>query len=119
MPEQRAESTVMAAAAQHAPLILVTLLFAVTAAGLITDVFPHWAWILLAPLLVAAPGMFKRRLYTYRWLSLTLTFFLVFGFTEMIANPQIRIWSAALVALSVLLFLSLVLGLRHATRQKA
>lgn len=105
-----------ASVALHGPLILFALLSATTLTALAGGIFPDWAWLLIVPLLAAAPGMVQRRLRTYRWLCLALSLFLGFGLTELIANPAIARWAALLVALSLLLFFNLVLAIRHAAR---
>lgn len=64
------------------------------------------------PLLLPWPGLLRGRRYTHAWATLCVTPCLVLGLVEAVANPGGRLWAALCVALSLLLFTSLVFYLR-------
>ncbi len=73
-----------------------------------------WAMLLALglPLLLPLPGMVRGRRRTYAWATLCLLPGLVYGLTEMVANPAAR-WPAAVVLfLCVVEFVALVACLR-------
>ena len=92
--------------ASHATILL--LIFA----ALILPAYPGWAWLPLAVMLVSVPGVLTARTYTYRWLMMLLALPVALGLMELIANPALRLWSAALVFFSCALFFCLALSLR-------
>ncbi len=90
----------------HAAVLL--LIFA----ALILPAYPGWAWLPLVVMLISVPGVLASRTYTYRWLMLLLALPVALGLMELIANPALRLWSAALVFFSCALFFCLALSLR-------
>ncbi len=64
------------------------------------------------PLLLPLRGLIKANRYTYRWATLCVLPYIVVGLTEVIANPTARVWSAAMLALALLLFVALIGFLR-------
>lgn len=73
------------------------------------------ALLLSIPALAPLPGLWRGSRYTYRWATLCVMPYVVVGITEVIANPNARAWSAALLFWSLAWFVSLVAYLR-ATR---
>ncbi|MCH9025664.1 MAG: DUF2069 domain-containing protein [Proteobacteria bacterium] len=92
--------------ASHATVLL--LIFA----ALILPAYPAWAWLPLVVMLISVPGVLAARTYTYRWLMMLLALPVALGLMELIANPALRLWSAALVFFSCTLFFCLALSLR-------
>ncbi|MCH8957953.1 MAG: DUF2069 domain-containing protein [Proteobacteria bacterium] len=92
--------------ASHATVLL--LIFA----ALILPAYPAWAWLPLVVMLISVPGVLASRTYTYRWLMMLLALPVALGLMELIANPALRLWSAALVFFSCTLFFCLALSLR-------
>ncbi len=91
----------------HAAVMLLII------AALILPAYPGWwAWLPLVVMLLSIPGILAARTYTYRWLMMVLALPVALGVMELIANPAIRLWSAALVFFSCSLFFCLALGLR-------
>ncbi|MBC7983774.1 MAG: DUF2069 domain-containing protein [Candidatus Obscuribacterales bacterium] len=73
------------------------------------------ALLLVAPLLLPVVGLVRGKRNTYRWATLCVLPYIVVGLTEVIANPAARLWSAAILALSLLLFSALI-GFLRASR---
>ena len=89
-----------------------SIVLALILAALILPAYPGWAWLPLAPLLVSVPGILRSRVYTYQWLMMALALPIALGLMELVANPALRLWSAALVFFSCILFFCLTLNLR-------
>jgi uncharacterized membrane protein len=70
------------------------------------------ALVLCVPLIAPLPGLIKGRRYTYKWATLCVLPYLIIGCTEVIANPQRRAWSAAMLLLGLCLFATLLGFLR-------
>lgn len=67
-----------------------------------------WSLPLIALLLIPAKGLLADRLYTYRWIGfLTLLYFCV-GISELVANPELRVYGFGTTIASLLLFLSTI-----------
>jgi uncharacterized membrane protein len=97
-------------------LICLTGLFAVVAAW---QLAAQWslaagvrASVLVLPLLFPAYGLWQGKRYTYRWATLCVLPYFIVGLTETVANPQSRLWAAAMLALALAWFVSLVGFLR-------
>jgi uncharacterized membrane protein len=73
-------------------------------------------WLLVAllvgPLAIAVPGMLARIRRTYAWATLCITPHFIYALTEIVANPSIRVFAAAILVLSLALVVALVAYLR-------
>lgn len=102
--------------AQRAVLVTIGLLSAcVVLAALRSVPWPGsliMATALVAPLALPLPGIVRRRRRTFAWASLCVTPCFIYGTTEVIANPQVRLPSGAILVASLVLFVSLVAYLR-------
>jgi len=67
---------------------------------------------LSVPLLLPIPGLWQGKRYTYRWATLCVLPYFIVGLTEVVANPSSRPWTAAMLALALTWFVSLVAFLR-------
>ena len=67
---------------------------------------------LLTPLVLPLPGLLGCNRRTYAWATLCLTPCFVYGLTELVANPPLRVHAAAMVLLSLALMVALVAYLR-------
>lgn len=78
----------------------------------------YWTLLLLLPLLIPLRGLLTDQRYTYRWIGfLTLVYFCI-GISELVSNPQLRIYGFGTTVTSILLFLTSIyyaryLGLRQ------
>jgi uncharacterized membrane protein len=70
------------------------------------------AFVLLAPLAIALPGLIARNRRTYAWATLCVTPHFIYALTEIVANPAIRELAASILALSLGLAVALVAYLR-------
>jgi uncharacterized membrane protein len=77
-----------------------------------------WLWIKVLPLVAPLPGLYRRRLYTYRWVSLLVWLYVIEG--------AVRAWSdrglgaklaLAEIALCILLFAACALHVRLRLRK--
>ena len=92
-------------------LLVATALLRVTsgaAAGVIM--------ILLLPLALPVPGVWRGNPRTSAWATLCVTPYIVYGLTETIANPATRPMTASILFASLALFVLLVAQLRVAKR---
>lgn len=83
------------------------------------EVSYYWCLPLIVALLIPLPGLIADRLYTYRWIGfLTLLYFCV-GISELVANPDLRIYGFGTTIASILLFLSTIYYARRLALLKA
>lgn len=102
--------------ARRAVLANMALLAACVAiAALRTGTWPQnliLAAALVAPLALPLSGIVRHRRRTYAWATLCVTPYFVYGMTEVIANPRVRVLAGAILVASLALFVSLVACLR-------
>lgn len=109
---------VAAAASQARRAVLANvamLAVCVAIACLRTGTFPYnlvLATALIAPLALPLPGIIRHRRRTFAWATLCVTPYFVYGMTEVIANPRVRVLAGAILIASLALFVSLVAYLR-------
>jgi len=74
-----------------------------------------WAWALKAlPLLPALPGLWRYRMYTYRWVSLLVWVYTTEGLVHATSSTGAQQWLGGVeVALSLLLFTAVTLHIRQ------
>lgn len=78
----------------------------------------HWILLLAAPLLLPLPGLWRNRLYTYRWVGfITLVYFCI-GISEWVANPALRLYGLATAVCSIALFLASIYHARYLRLQR-
>ncbi len=70
------------------------------------------AFVLLAPLAIAVPGLIARNRRTFAWATLCVTPHFIYALTEIVANPAIRELAASILVLSLGLAVALVAYLR-------
>ena len=79
----------------------------------------YWLFLLGLPLLLPIGGMLRERRYTYKWVGfLTLIYFCI-GISELVINPELRLYGLVTTLASVTMFLASIyyaryLGLREA-----
>ena len=73
----------------------------------------YWALLLVLPLLLPLPGIIKDRLYTYKWIGFLTLFYFCVGISELISNPQLRIYAYLTTIFSLLLFLGSIYYTRY------
>ena len=70
------------------------------------------AGLLLLPLALPLPGLVRRDRRTYAWATLCLTPHVIYGLTELVANPALRVHAGSMLLLAVALLVALVAYLR-------
>ena len=71
-----------------------------------------WTIALLLPVAAPTPGIVRGSRRTYAWATLCVAPYLVYGITEVIANPAVRGAAAAILFASLAWFIALVWYLR-------
>lgn len=71
-----------------------------------------WTVVLLLPVAAPVPGLLRQVRRTYAWATLCVAPYLVYGITEVIANPVVRGAAAAILFASLAWFVALVAYLR-------
>jgi uncharacterized membrane protein len=87
----------------------------VAAAGLGSGRWPiNLAWTLgmLLPIAAPLPGLLRGSRRTYAWATLCVAPYLVYGVTEIMANPAVRIAAAVILFASLAWFVALITYLR-------
>jgi len=87
----------------------------VAAAALREAVWPAslaWLAVLIVPLLLPLPGLWRRTRRTCAWATLCVAPYFAYGTTEVIANPAVRVEASAILFASLAWFVSLVYCLR-------
>ena len=93
----------------------ITLLLAQLSLFVLVD-HPAWSIIATVPLLIPIVGLFKDKLYTYKWFGfLTLLYFCV-GISELVANPDLRIYAMVTLVCSVSLLFGSIYYVRYLAR---
>ena len=105
----RARALVLGLLAALALVLVLALLR--SASGDLAALGPLAAF-LLVPLALAVPGLLRRHRRTYAWATLCLTPHFVYGLTELVANPPLRVYAVAMLLLALALMMALVAYLR-------
>ena len=93
----------------------ITLLMAQLSLLVLVD-HPAWSIVATVPLLIPIVGLFKDKLYTYKWFGfLTLLYFCV-GISELVANPDLRIYALVTLVCSVSLLFASIYYVRYLAR---
>lgn len=71
-----------------------------------------WTVAVLLPVLLPLPGLLRGRRRTYAWATLCVTPYFVYGLTEVVANPGVRLAAGAILLASLAWFVALVAFLR-------
>jgi len=96
-------------------LALIALLFAWALAPELSLSGLLWAAIGTAPLWISAPRLRAGHRRTYKWMTILVVPYVVFGLTEAIANPRARPWATACSLIAFALFVLLIAYLRAPT----
>jgi uncharacterized membrane protein len=71
-----------------------------------------WTLLMLVPLAAPLPGLWRGRRRTYAWATLCVAPYLLYGLTEVVANPAVRGAAGAILFASLAWFATLVIYLR-------
>jgi uncharacterized membrane protein len=73
----------------------------------------YWLLMLVLPLMIPLKGLLQDQRYTYKWIGfLTLLYFCI-GISELVSNPQLRLYGFATTLASTLLFLASIYYARY------
>jgi len=106
-PLARARTATLATAAALAACVAV--------AGLSSARWPTnlaWTFAMLLPIVAPLPGLLRGSRRTYAWATLCVAPYLVYGVTEIVANPAVRVAAAAILFASLAWFVALITYLR-------
>lgn len=78
----------------------------------------YWVLLLSLPLLFPLRGLWRDRLYTYRWTGFMTLIYFCIGISEWMANPDLAHYGLGTTICSILLFLASIyyarlLGIRN------
>jgi uncharacterized membrane protein len=71
-----------------------------------------WTAVMLLPLAAPLPGLWRGRRRTYAWATLCVAPYVIYGITEVIANPTVRGAAAIILFASLGWFIALIHYLR-------
>jgi len=78
----------------------------------------YWLLVLVLPLLIPFKGLLGNQRYTYKWIGfLTLLYFCI-GISELVSNPQLRLYGFGTSVASMLLFLASIYYARYLGLQR-
>jgi uncharacterized membrane protein len=78
----------------------------------------YWLFALAFPLLIPLKGLLSNQRYTYKWIGfLTLLYFCI-GISELVSNPQLRLYGFGTSVASMLLFLASIYYARYLELQR-
>lgn len=74
---------------------------------------PYWILLLSLPLLLPYKGLISDRLYTYKWIGFLCLFYFCAGITELVSNPELKIYALLTTIFSTVLFISSIYYSRY------
>ena len=87
-------------------LTQLTLPFASTPAN-------FWLLLLAAPLLLPLRGLVSERRYTYKWVGFMTLLYFCIGISELVINPDLRLYGLVTTVASVTMFLASIYYARY------
>ncbi len=66
----------------------------------------YWIILLCAPLLFPVRGLLRDQVYTYRWIGFMTMIYFCIGISELVTNPQLRLYGFGTTISSAILFLA-------------
>ncbi len=73
----------------------------------------YWVALLTLPLLLPLKGLIYDRRYTYKWVGFMALVYFCVGISELVANPELRIYGFTTTISSILLFLTSIYYARY------
>ena len=65
----------------------------------------YWGLLISLPLILPLSGFIKDRLYTYKWAGFLTLFYFCLGISELVSNPDLKIYAYLTTLLSTTLFI--------------
>jgi uncharacterized membrane protein len=72
-----------------------------------------WAALLSLLLLLPLKGLLLDQIYTYKWVGFLALFYICIGFSELVSNPELRLYAYTTTLLGVSLFLGSIYYTRY------
>ena len=69
--------------------------------------------ILSLPLLLPIKGLIENRRYTYKWIGFLTLFYFCVGISELVTNPDLRIYALLTILFSTVLFIASIYYSRY------
>lgn len=66
----------------------------------------YFALLLSLPLLIPLRGLLRASRYTYKWIGFMMLIYFCIGISELVSNPQLRVYGLGTTVSSMLLFLA-------------
>ena len=73
----------------------------------------YWVILLALPLLLPVKGLLFDQRYTYQWVGFMTMVYFCIGISELLANPQLRVYGLGTTVSSTLLFLASIYYARY------
>lgn len=73
----------------------------------------YWIILLSLPLLLPYRGLVSDRLYTYKWIGFLCLFYFSVGISELVANPELRVYAFLTTLFSTVLFITSIYYARY------
>ena len=74
---------------------------------------PYWVLALVLPLLFPIKGLVLDRRYTYKWIGFLALFYFCVGISELVANPNLKIYALLTTVFSTALFFTSIFYARY------
>jgi len=100
----------------HLGLIAVLAMWQWRFSTMPTSIVPVWLALLFGPLLLALPGVWRGKVYTYKWLTLFVWFYFAYGVTAAYSDALVRIPALIVTALSLSLFVGCIAAIKQRRR---
>jgi uncharacterized membrane protein len=82
------------------------------------DVDTYWIVLLTLPILLPLKGLVGDQRYTFKWIGFMMLVYICVGISELVSNPQLKIYGFGTTIASTLLFLSSVYYSRYLAEKK-
>jgi len=73
----------------------------------------YWILILSLPLLLPIKGLIENRRYTYKWIGFLTLFYICVGISELVTNPDLKIYALLTILFSTVLFIASIYYSRY------
>lgn len=73
----------------------------------------YWILVLSLPLLLPLQGLLSGRRYTYKWVGFLTLFYVCVGISELVSNPQLKVYALLTILFSIALFISSIYYARY------
>ena len=73
----------------------------------------YWILILSLPLLIPIKGLLLNHRYTYKWIGFLTLFYFCVGISELVVNPDLKIYALLTTIFSTVLFVASIFYARY------